>query len=209
VTAILVLAKAPVVGRVKTRLCPPLTLREAATVARAALLDTLDAATGVVGAEVICVLDGKPGPWLPSGVGVVPQVGGDHASRIEAAFAGVGGPAVLIGMDTPHVTTRQLTHAIRALASNDAVLGHAEDGGWWIAGLRRYVRNAFAGVPMSTATTGDAQRARFAVLGLHTIELEPLRDVDTFDDALAVAAEAPGTRFARLLAELPSTRAAA
>ena len=60
----------------------------------------------------------------------------------------------------------------------------------------------FAGVPMSTSRTGAVQRAQMSLLGLHPQILPPLLDVDTFQDALAVAADAPGTRFASEVAAL-------
>lgn len=203
-TAILVLAKEPVPGHVKTRLCPPLEPDEASELALAALLDTLEAAAGVVGAEPVLVLDGEPGPWAPDAIRIVGQRGADHSERIENAFAGVRGSAVLIGMDTPQVTPAILTCAIEALyaADTDAVLGLADDGGWWIAGFRAYRTGAFRGVEMSTPSTGRAQVARFASLGLRTSEVPPLRDVDTFEDAVAVARSARGTRFAAVLASI-------
>jgi hypothetical protein len=67
----------------------------------------------------------------------------------------------------------------------------------------------FAGVPMSTARTGAVQRAQMALLGLRPRVLAPLLDVDTFHDALAVAADAPGTRFADAVAALMAVEAAA
>lgn len=203
-TTILVLAKEPVAGRVKTRLCPPLEPDDAAGLALAALLDTLDAAAGVAGAEPVLVLDGEPGAWVPSGIPVVPQRGGDHSERIENAFADAHGPAVLIGMDTPQLTPTMLTHAIAAMHAPDAdaVLGLADDGGWWIAGLRAHHAGAFRGVPMSTPTTGRAQLARFASLGIRTAQVRTLRDVDTIGDAVAVARSARGSRFARVLSEI-------
>jgi glycosyltransferase A (GT-A) superfamily protein (DUF2064 family) len=80
------------------------------------------------------------------------------------------------------------------------VLGAAHDGGYWAIGLRRPDPAVFRGVPMSAAHTGAAQRARLARLGLRTMELPPLRDVDRFADARAVATQAPDTRFAAAVA---------
>jgi glycosyltransferase A (GT-A) superfamily protein (DUF2064 family) len=102
-------------------------------------------------------------------------------------------------MDTPQVTPAGLAEAIALLAGDgvDAVLGPAEDGGFWAVGLRRPDPSAFLGIPMSTAWTGAAQLARLEALGLRVGALGGLRDVDTLDDALAVAGEVPGSRFAR------------
>jgi glycosyltransferase A (GT-A) superfamily protein (DUF2064 family) len=104
-------------------------------------------------------------------------------------------------MDTPQLTPALLDLAIGLLQAPgvDGVLGPAEDGGWWIIGLCRADPRAFLGVPMSSRHTAAAQRARLAQLGLRTVELPTLRDVDRFEDALAVAELAPSTHFARAL----------
>ncbi len=198
-TSILILAKTPVPGSVKTRLCPPCTPTQAAAIAEACIRDTVCAATAVRGARTTLVLDGPALSWLPDDVLVIPQRAGGLDRRIAGAFADTVGPAILIGMDTPQVTSQLLTDAIRTLwrPGVDAVLGEAADGGWWAAGLRRAQTRAFDGVSMGTATTGAAQRRRFASLGLHTESLPVLRDVDTMEDAHAVAHAAPLTRFAR------------
>ena len=101
---LLVMAKAPVAGRVKTRLCPPLTPLQAAAVAEAALADTLAAVAGCGASRKVVALAGEPGPWLPPGFEVVAQRGVGLASRLVHAWADVGGPGVQIGMDTPQVT---------------------------------------------------------------------------------------------------------
>lgn len=195
----LVVAKEPVAGRVKTRLCPPLDLVAAARVAEAALADTLDAVARCGAGRRILVLDGRPGPWLPAGFEVVPQVRGPLGTRLAAAWSHAGGPGVQIGMDTPQLTPSLLDHALGLVAGGDArtaALGAAEDGGWWALGLNRWRRGVFDGVPMSTARTAACQRDRLLALGLAVTDLPVLRDVDTAADALAVAAAAPETRTA-------------
>ncbi len=202
--ALLVIAKAPVAGRSKTRLCPPLSLEEAALLAEAALADTLACVAAVDVPRRVLALDGEPGPWLPEGFEVVAQEGDGLAERLGNAFAAVGEPALLVGMDTPQLTPDVLRASLRRLAAPgvDAVLGPARDGGYWSIGLNDPDPAAFAGVPMSTAQTGEEQRARLRALGLHVVGLPPLRDVDTYEDARAVAALAPRTRFAAALAAL-------
>src|SRR5919204_2861516 len=98
--ALIVIAKAPLPGRSKTRLSPPLTLEAAARLAEAALRDTLACVAGVAAARRVVALDGEPGDWLPAGFEVVPQRGNGLDERLAAAFEEVGEPAVLIGMDT-------------------------------------------------------------------------------------------------------------
>jgi rSAM/selenodomain-associated transferase 1 len=197
----IVIAKEPLPGRCKTRLCPPLDPSQAARVAEAALADTLAAVVACGARRRLLVLDGRPGPWLPPGFDVVPQLGGGLGRRLAAAFQAAAGPALLVGMDTPQLSPALLNGAIRTLRAPgcDAVLGPAADGGYWAIGLRAPRDEVFAGVPMSTRATCEAQRRRLDVLGLRRRELAELRDVDTIEDARAVAALAPRTRFAAAL----------
>jgi uncharacterized protein len=205
--ALVVIAKAPVPGRVKTRLCPPFGPEEAALLAEAALIDTLDAVRAAPAARRVLALDGPAGPWA-DGFDVVPQRGIGLAGRLARAFEDVRGPALLVGMDTPQVTPALLAAGLRALRAAPAVLGPAPDGGYWAIGLRAADRRVFAGIPMSRADTCARQRARLDVLGLTPASLPALRDVDDVADAEAVAASAPGTRFATALAGLRGAVAA-
>ncbi|WP_406450509.1 DUF2064 domain-containing protein [Streptomyces sp. NBC_01622] len=198
-TTLLVIAKEPRPGRVKTRLTPPFTPEEAAALAEASLVDTLNVLLATPARRRVLVLDGAPGPWLPPGFDVVPQCGGGLDERLAAAFAGCAGPALLIGMDTPQVTPALLTVDF---ADCDAYFGPAEDGGFWALGLTDPDPALLRGVPMSTPTTGAVQRARLTAAGLRVRDLPPLRDVDTAYDAELVAAEAPDGRFAKELARL-------
>ena len=202
--ALIVIAKAPAPGRSKTRLCPPCDPEQASALAEAALRDTLTTVAQVRATRRLLALDGPPGVWLPEGFEVVAQRGEGLAQRLAHAFDVAGGPAVLVGMDTPQITSRMLVGAQSALmdSGTDAVLGPALDGGYWAIGLRRPDRRVFDGVPMSNTTTLRAQTARIRALGLRHTWLPPLRDVDTIDDAHAVAREAPRTRFAACLGSL-------
>jgi hypothetical protein len=204
-----VIAKSPAPGMVKTRLCPPLSPDQAATLAGAALSDTLAAVVETPATRRVLILDGGLGPWLPDGIEVIPQRGGSLDERLAAAFEDLPGPTLIIGMDTPQVSPPRLERALRTLRSHPAALGPAVDGGYWAIGLQRSDPGALRGVPMSSSHTLATQRIRLRSLGLAVAELETLRDVDTFEDALAVAEQAPGTRFARLLGSLPVNRAAA
>jgi rSAM/selenodomain-associated transferase 1 len=197
---LIVIAKAPAPGRVKTRLCPPCTPEQAALLAEAALCDTLRAAAATRATRHVVALDGKPGGWLPDGFEVVAQRGGGLDERLAGAFQDVGGPALLIGMDTPQMTPRLLAAGLRALARADAVLGLAEDGGFWALGLQRPDPSLLLGVPMSAQDTGARQLERLRAAGLRVAPLPVLRDVDRIEDAYAVAARLPGSAFARRLA---------
>jgi glycosyltransferase A (GT-A) superfamily protein (DUF2064 family) len=195
-THVLVMAKSPVAGRVKTRLCPPCTPAEAALIAEAALADTLEAVAACGAGRRIVALDGAPGPWLPPGFQVIPQVEGRFDERLAAAWSAAGGPGVQIGMDTPQVTPALLDGALACLDDTSAALGLAVDGGWWAIGLRRTDPGIFTGIPMSTAETGAAQHARLLALGLSVTMLPALVDLDTVADLPAVTASGAAIRTA-------------
>ncbi|MCX4695410.1 DUF2064 domain-containing protein [Streptomyces sp. NBC_01408] len=192
-TTLMVIAKEPVPGRVKTRLTPPFTPAEAAALAEAALADTLAAVAATPAERRVLVLEGRPGPWLPPGFEVVPQCAGGLDERLAAAFSACTGPALLIGMDTPQVTPALLGRA--DWAAYDAWFGPAVDGGFWALGLAEPDPALLRGVPMSVPETGAAQYARLEGAGLRIGRLPVLRDVDTAQDALLVAAAAPAGRF--------------
>ena len=199
---VLVIAKEPVPGRVKTRLTPPFTPADAAALATASLADTLAAVSATPVAQAVLALDGAPRDWIPPGFRVIPQRGGGLDERLAATFADAHAtlpmPMVLIGMDTPQVTSGLLADATRALASGeaDAVFGPAADGGFWLLGLRRPDRSLLAGVPMSRADTGRQQLDRLTSAGLRVAMLPELTDVDTFREAELIAGVIPGSRFA-------------
>ncbi|GAA2305081.1 DUF2064 domain-containing protein [Actinomadura luteofluorescens] len=201
---LLVIAKQPVPGRVKTRLTPAYSPAEAAALAEASLRDTLAAVAAAPAGRRVLALAGDPGPWLPDGFTVIAQRGGGLDERLAHAFtdAYAGRPLVLIGMDTPQVTPALLGRARRALGRADAVFGPARDGGFWLLGLRRPAAALLRGVPMSRPDTGAVQLARLRAAALRTATLPELTDVATPADAAAVAAAAPGGRFAAAVAAL-------
>lgn len=206
----LVLAKAPVAGRVKTRLCPPCTPEQAAALAEAALADTLEAVAACAARRRILALDGDPGPWLPPGFEIIRQRGNGLGERLAYAWAAAGGAGVQLGMDTPQVTAALLDAALAALDATAAALGHAADGGWWAIALRRPDSDVFLGVPMGTVSTGRLQEARLRALGLDVTTLPVLADLDTVDDFPAVVEAAPLSRtadVAKQLGLIPAGRA--
>jgi rSAM/selenodomain-associated transferase 1 len=195
--AVVVLAKAPVPGRVKTRLCPPASFVEAAAVAKAALADTLQAVLRAPVRRRVIALEGDEPSWIPNAFELISQRGGGLDERLANAFDDIGQPAFLIGMDTPQLSSSMIAMASATLGrSTDAVLGRAADGGWWGVGLWRPNPEVFLGVPMSTSTTWVAQASRLDALGLRWEPLPVLRDVDTFADAMAVAGTIPASGFA-------------
>ncbi len=195
---LLLIAKAPVPGRVKTRLCPPCTPPQAAAIADAALRDTIDVLSAAPAIGRTAVLSGQY--RMPAGWCVVAQRGRGLDERLANGFhdtARARTASVLVGMDTPQLTTALLDAASEALDSADAVLGPADDGGWWCLGLRRPAdARVLCGVPMSTPYTGRATADALRRHGLRVVTLPALRDVDTAEDAYAVAADRPHGRFA-------------
>jgi len=225
---ILVVAKSPVPGRVKTRLMPLCTPTEAARLAEAALADTLQAVAACNVTRRLVALDGEPGEWLPPGFEVFAQYDGTFAERLDHAWSTAGGPGLQIGMDTPQVTAELLDECL-ALTINSgsepgsgpqagsgreagsvpgagsgpsATLGLAEDGGWWALGLTDVRGGMFDHVPMSAPNTGREQWRRLELLGLQVTALPQLIDVDHVDDAVAVAQTIPSSRFGRLVDQL-------
>lgn len=205
VPTLLILAKAPVEGQVKTRLGADIGLREAADLAAAALLDTLalcreaypdapgvvamagDLASAQRSAELTEALEG----WR-----VEPQQGDTFAERIAHAHALVQGPVLQIGMDTPHLHPTLIAEAGAELAEHEGVLGLAEDGGWWILGLTDPSRAAaLADVPTSQDDTGP-RTLEVLQQEIDVVLTATSYDVDTVAEAERSAHDAPQTRFA-------------
>lgn len=201
---LLLLAKQPVPGQVKTRLCPPFTSAQAATLAAAAIADTVAALNGTEAVRRVLVRTGmlpEPPGWV-----VVAQRGDGLGQRLHHAFADTAQPGVaslLVGMDTPQLTPALLAALVGQLDDADAVLAPAADGGWWALLLRDPQRaRVLAEVPMSTDRTGLLTGAALRRMGARLKLSTTLRDVDTAADAAAVAAQAPFGRFATTLAAI-------
>jgi glycosyltransferase A (GT-A) superfamily protein (DUF2064 family) len=189
-TALIVIAKECVPGKVKTRLHPPLSLKAAANVARLSLIATLRTGRSVPASRRILFFDGELGDLAPRarGYDVVPQPPGTLDERLGHVFDLVDEPALVIGMDTPQVAPEHLRRAFEKWPHEvDALFGPAADGGFWALGLRRPSGSLIRGVPMSRADTGALQRERLLAAGLVVAELPVLRDIDTVDDLAAVA----------------------
>jgi glycosyltransferase A (GT-A) superfamily protein (DUF2064 family) len=218
-------AKAPVPGRVKTRLAAELGPQAAAALAAAALLDTLDLVESVAGPEDRMIsllgdlhsaceqaeLAARLATWL-----VRPQRGTSFTQRLVTAHRdaadcwGAGRTVVQIGMDSPGLTPVDLD-VLGAAAGPDRVgVGPAADGGWW--GLAtssvRYVEG-LTDVPMSTQQTCRLTCAAMEARGATVVQVHTRTDVDFLADAYKVSRRAPATRFARRFAEVVDARGAA
>ena len=204
VPLVVVLAKAPVAGRSKTRLSPPCTPCAAAAVARASLFDTL-AAVETWGGKRVLALDPCGTDFAVDGWDLIGQPDGGLDVRLEGVFAELferhDGSVFLVGMDTPQIEAADIAAAFSALETADAVIGPAVDGGFWCIGFRAWAKGAFVDVPMSIDSTYAEQYARLISLGLTVAFLRELSDLDTFDDAVRVGASAPQTRTGTLVGQ--------
>jgi glycosyltransferase A (GT-A) superfamily protein (DUF2064 family) len=197
------MAKAPVPGRVKTRLVPPCTPVQAALIAAAALADTLDAVSATPAVRRVLVVDGDHP--APAGWHRVAQRGDGLGQRLAHAFADTampGVPSLLIGMDTPQATPGLLGTVAAGLDASDAVLAPACDGGWWALALSDPAAGrVLPDIPVSTSDTGRLTAAALRAAGFAVAIGPLLRDVDLADDARAVAALCPSSRFASAVSE--------
>ncbi|MBV8290996.1 MAG: DUF2064 domain-containing protein [Mycobacterium sp.] len=209
---LLVVAKAPVPGRAKTRLAATVGDQLAAEIAAAALLDTLDAVAATPVATRVVALTGELADAadadeirrrLASFV-VIAQRGNDFGDRLANAHADAaavdGHPVLQIGMDTPQVTAELLTDCGRRLVESPSVLGMAPDGGWWTLGVDS---PAFAeclrDVPMSQPDTGALTLKALRGNGVDVTLIDELADFDIADDVAAVREVCrPGSRFAQV-----------
>ncbi|WP_353815279.1 TIGR04282 family arsenosugar biosynthesis glycosyltransferase [Agromyces sp. SYSU T00266] len=207
-TAVAVIAKECRPGRVKTRLTPPFTPEEAAALAAAALDDTLEVVAALPADRRVLYFDGEAVPPAAAGFDVLAQSSGDLDERLAHLFDTVDEPLLLVGMDTPQLTSGLVAAALAARGddSTDAWLGPAADGGFWALAMRDPDGAVIRGVPMSRGDTGRLQLARLEAAGFVVGLLDELTDVDTAESAASVALAAPGTRFARLHRELTGGR---
>lgn len=204
-TTLILIAKETLPGKVKTRLHPPLSLEDAATLAAASISDTLAAVEGLPATRRILAFDGTIPPAGVEGYEVIPQVSGGLDERLGAIFDESDGPTVLIGMDTPQLSAADLAPVFSDWpAGVDAWFGPATDGGFWALALAQpghLLRRGdlIRGIPMSRRDTGALQLRRLGDAGLGVATLPWLTDVDTIDDAIEVAEAAPHSRFAATL----------
>lgn len=206
---ILVVAKAPVPGLAKTRVAATVGDDRAAELAAAALLDTLEV-VGSVGWPVVVAMTGDLGAAARADeirtalapFTVIPQRGDELGERLSAAHldADAGGGVIQIGMDTPQLAAVDFLVAGEALDTFDAAIAPADDGGWWLLALRSSVHaKVLVGVTMSSPDTCRGTVAALIETGATIRMLRPLDDVDTWEDAVALAAEYPHLRTSEVV----------
>jgi rSAM/selenodomain-associated transferase 1 len=184
-TRIVIFAKAPVSGRVKTRLIPALGAEGAARLAADMLAGTVEEALAS-GCEAELCGDPDPAGWYEGPpLRLAAQGQGELGERLERATArvlGGGETILLIGADCPELDRSRLARAAEALETHDAVLHPATDGGYALLGLRRFHPSLFAGIPWSTPAVAAETIRRIAALGWSLQVGATLRDVDEPED---------------------------
>ncbi len=200
-TALVIFAKAPIPGQVKTRLCPPLTPDEAATLHGSFVLDTLERTKTAVG-KLKLQMD-RHLACTPSsthvffkimeerqGVKLIDQIGDDLGARMHEAVETMVlrgyRRTIIIGTDVPTVPIEYFRQALTLLDSHDLVIGPALDGGYYLIGLSKPVPKLFVDMPWSTDQVMKLTQERAAVLGLKAALIQPWRDVDTLVDLEAL-----------------------
>ncbi len=209
---LLVVAKAPVPGRAKTRLAATVGDQVAAEIAAAALLDTLEVVAATPVATRVVALTGELDDAAEAAAirrrlasfAVIAQRGngfGDRLAHAHADAAAVDGyPVLQIGMDTPQVTVGLLADCGRCLVESSAVLGLASDGGWWALGVGTpALAECLRDVPMSQPDTGALTLKSLRDNGVSVALLDELADFDIVDDVAAVRESCrPTSRFAQV-----------
>lgn len=177
-----VLAKSPRPGEVKTRLAPAIGPAGAAALARAFLEDTLGLARSFAWARVAVAIAGDPAPLgLPAGIEIWPQGTGDLGDRMERALRralSLGRRVFLLGADSPGLPVRLVEAARAALPPRGAVLGPADDGGFYLLGLDRCEPGLLSGLPWSRSDTLLHVEARLRKTGRTLARTDPWFDVD-------------------------------
>ena len=200
--ALCIMAKAPVAGQVKTRLCPPLSAADAAELSRCFILDKVAQVREVTRAEPVVAYAPEDAAAvfeaLAPGFTLLPQRGHELTARIlsilERFFADGCDAAIMIDSDTPTLPVGLLENAVTLVASGeyDLVLGPSDDGGYYLIGMRRLRTELFEGMPWSTPAVFEETLRRADALGLRTAQLPPWYDVDTAVDLARLTAELAG-----------------
>ena len=200
-SALVIFAKAPIPGQVKTRLCPPLTEDEAATLHGSFVLDVLERTKTAVTRFKLSLdryLACAPSSNLAffkimehrQGVKLIEQKGDDLGARMQAVYEtmfGRGyGHVLIVGTDVPSLPIEHYNQAVNLLEQHDLVLGPACDGGYYLIGLKKPTPALFKDIPWSTDRVLALTKEKAAALGLSITLLPEWRDVDTIDDLQAL-----------------------
>ena len=189
--SLIVFARSPDAGRVKTRLAAELGRERALAIYRDLGSRVLAQVRTVSACEIVIAYTPPEArqrvrAWLPGADRYEPQAEGDLGKRMTAAVSGCFSAGahrvVVIGTDCPSVDAGVIEEAFLGLASADVVLGPASDGGYYLIGLARPLPALFTGIPWSTPDTLSATLERARATGAAATLLAELRDIDTADD---------------------------
>lgn len=183
---LILFAKRPVVGRVKTRLSPPLSPEQACDLYRAFLLDSVDLIRGLSEGRRVEVSVDEPwdddtDPFL--GLTLSRQCGADLGQRLLHAFqsseARGGTATVVVGSDSPTLPAEIVVEAFDRLSGDaDVVLAPADDGGYVLLGMSETRPDLFREIPWSEPCVAERTRERASESGLRLVELNGWYDVD-------------------------------
>lgn len=191
--ALLIFAKQPLPGKVKTRLSPPFSLQEAADIYRCMLSDTLDKVADLPETEKFLFFEPAPGvadffrKAFPE-IRILPQEGDGLGDRLKKAFETVfalGFKSVAaIGTDSPDLPLSHLVESFRLLegCEADVVFGPAADGGYYLVALGDFCPGLFHDIPWSTSRVLEKSMVAAAAFGLQVVNLPVWHDMDTVDD---------------------------
>ena len=205
---VVLFAKEPVAGRVKTRLSPALTAEQACWLYQTSLCETVKRLLAADLSLVLCY-DGRR-EWFAEafpGLPLLAQVGdslGDRMSNaVQELFRHLDGPVLLAGSDSPDLPLSLVDQVLHALRETDVVTIPCRDGGYVVIGLRRSTTELFTGIPWSTSGVLQATRQACLRIGLSYVETEEWYDLDEIEDLRQLVKRSPETATARhLLAEL-------
>lgn len=194
---LLLFAKAPIAGKVKTRLMSHCSAQQAAAIAKL-----------LIEASIQRVCDAWPGDiylssWLEQdhhffqemqkryAIKITPQCEGDLGEKMRGALSSYGYPAAVMGCDAPHMTATSLSQAYEYLLNGEHVIGPSEDGGYYFLGLCDDADYLFQDMPWGTGFVLEQSLNCAQKNGLNFQPLEALNDVDEWGDLLSAAKKVP------------------
>jgi len=203
-SALIVFAKSPIPGSVKTRLCPPLAPDEAATLHGSLVLDTLEHTKNLAGFDrVLACAPSQQHPFFQAisarqRIELWEQVPDedlgkrmDHAFR--EAFKRNYAYVVMVGSDLPTISGEIVQQARHELQEHDVVIGPSQDGGYYLIGMKKPTPGLFSNIPWSTHQVAALTREKASELGLSLSLLPQQRDLDTIEDLQFYIKESPNS----------------
>jgi uncharacterized protein len=219
---LVIMAKAPRLGSVKTRLAGRLSMQAVTELYRCLLNDTISLAQSLDGVEVAIMCPESDVEELssavPKTIPIVPQTGEGLAAGLDSVFARFADSGqrrvIAFNSDSPHLSASVLKSAFDLLEACDLVVGPTHDGGYFLVGAKVSHANLFTREGMGTANALDALLTQARALGLSEHLIEPFYDIDVKEDLARLAAElraapARAPRTAKWLKEWEDSRTSA